>query len=647
MYPSRSVIIRFLVIAFLVGSSVGSAALGTTDVPALAEEPVRQALQTVTPSAVQVTLSAAQATTSWDGRLSEPEPFELPLLYLNQQRRATAMWERTLTVQLSGIVGGRSVEIEIVSRHENPVTQKPHRESLRFLLPNRPCNVSAPCTVRWVLDAATTPSDFYRLTLRDDSGSLLWENPDPERPDFVALDTWEIGIEDYAVRVTYGVLFPFARGVGSFDDRLAPDAVHAFIAEQFGPIIVETWMTQFETWGFGPVHPDWDADQVVQVFFTSLPYALYDGSGTYTVSTYADGSPYPERRIWLLSNQKILERYDSLANGFRIVFAHEFFHLVQWNVSLLAGCPTKKWRNVFIEAQATFASSAQYPELELSQDHLASAKSQYSATAQRFLERRLKTSYATLEAEATDVYDAALYWRFLYEQYGGMDVVRAALEEAACWPVDDLPASLDEVMDAALSRVDGAMGPLRPAQDELFEESMVAFAQANYALRLENGRCTAGGLRGCEGKYYDPHSMYATPLPEARLRYRGTALAYDGSIPASYGSDLIEMSLAPDLHRSSVTITFYSKGGRFGVYAWKLYEDGNGPRDPARGKTGVWALTPHPEALPGDCSTVCHYAIPHLDAAQYDRLALIVVRLDAHEEEDPAGAYQLIVGAVQ
>ncbi len=66
---------------------------------------------------------------------------------------------------------------------------------------------------------------------------MLWENPDAERPDFVVLDTWEIGIEDYAVRITYAVLFPFARGAKQLDHRLAPDAVHAFVDGECFPVL--------------------------------------------------------------------------------------------------------------------------------------------------------------------------------------------------------------------------------------------------------------------------------------------------------------------------------------------------------------------------------------------------------------------------
>jgi hypothetical protein len=636
MSQSRSVVIRFVILLLVLSAALSSVA-GTGQAGAAA--PVPQDDSATAPAAVQVALSAAQTTRSWDSRLGEPEPVELPLFHLGRQRQATPAAERTLTLHVSGLQGGQPVEIELVSRHQDPSTDAHHRQAERVVLPNRPCSASDPCTVQWTLDATAALSDFYRLVLYDGEGNLLWENPDPERPDLVALDTWEVDLDDHTVRIYYAVLFPFARGEKNLDDRLPPNGVHDFIANQFEPNDVETWKTQFHTWGFAPIYPAWDPDNVVEIFFTSPPFALFDGIDNYTVSMYADGTPYPERRIWLSANAKSLERYDSLENGLKVIFSHEFFHLVQWNVRLGSGCTVPKWKNVFIEAQATFAPSAQYPEIEMSREHLVSTRSQHSAAAQRFLERRLKTSYATIEAEeAGVVYDVALYWRFLYEQFGDLGVLRVALEEMACRPVDDVPSVLDEVMDAALARLQGPFSN--------FEQSMVAFAQANYALRLENGRCTAEDVRVCQGRYYDPHGMYTIPLAEAALSHRESTSTYDGAIPVSFGTDLIDVRLSPDLDGHPLAITFRSTGANFGVKVRKLYADGE-PRDPARGKTGVWALTPQPEAMVGECSAECHYLIPRLNLEQYDRLALIIVRLDVDEVLDPAGVYHLVVDSAQ
>ena len=103
-----------------------------------------------------------------------------------------------------------------------------------------------------------------------------------------------------------------------------------------------------------------------------------------------------------------------------------------------------------------------------------------------------------------------------------------------------------------------------------FHDSLIAFARANYALRLEDGRCTAADLDGCRGHYYDPHNMYTEPSPEAELDYNGSPLTYDGSIPASFGMDFVEVGLNRGLNGQPVTITFQSEGARFNVEIWKL-----------------------------------------------------------------------------
>jgi len=73
--------------------------------------------------------------------------------------------------------------------------------------------------------------------------------------------------------------------------------------------------------------------------------------------------------------------------------------------------------------------------------------------------------------------------------------------------------------------------------------------------------------------------------------------------------------------------------------------DPAGPRNPMRGQTGVHAVTPRPEPFAANGSAEYTYTLSHLDLARYDRLALIVVRLDADQESDSRGAYTLTVGA--
>jgi hypothetical protein len=583
-------------------------------------------VETTAETEVQVRLSAAHRTISYDVRDSGCPKFDLPLLYLHRERTGATEGDRTLTISLSGLSGGTAVEVEVISRHDDITTGNRREESRRFTLPGHPCTSDNPCMVQWTFDPATTLSDLYDLRVKDGDGRPLWQNPHPDRPDFVLLDTWDVRIDGYTARVTYATLFPFARGQNDLGNRLSPGAVTDFIERRFAALIVDTWNTQFHTWGFGPIHPDWDRDRVVEVIVTAPPFALFDGTGTYAALVGADGLPDPERRIWWFSSNNAFQGYDSLENGCKVTFSHEFFHLVQWNVLVSTGRPQSFWLYTFIEGQGKFAPSVQYPELEIHKDHLVVGDGSYASAANRFLTMRLNASYRQLEADRASKYDFALYWRFLYEQFGGMGVIRAALEEMAYHFDSDIVSSVESAMDAALARLDGPF--------HTFEESLIGFARANYGLRLGNGRCTMESGAECGGLYQDPDGRYADPPLEAKLNYIGSPISYDGAIPASYGMDFIEVTLNPFLQGQSLALTFQGQGAvvRFNVQIWRL---GPGAKP--------HAITLHPEAVPQNQGDDHVYVIPQLDTTTYDRLAVIVTRVDGEESSDPVGAYTVVV----
>jgi hypothetical protein len=493
-------------------------------------------------------------------------------------------------------------------------------------LPARACIPEDPCRLDWEFDPQTTFSDLYRLRVRIGPGELLWSNPDPERPDFALLDTWDVGVDEYTVRLYYATLFPYARDIERLDYRLPPEAVPGFIESQIVPMVLDTWHTQLNEWGFGqPLHPDWDADRVVQIIITNPPFALFDGSGTYTVFTDAQGRPYNERRIWWLSTHPAFGRYDSWENAHRVLFAHEFFHMAQWNVLLHSGRPTNYWLNTFIEAQAEFAVGVQYPELELGKSHLLAGSSAYGNSANLFLAERLNTSYRDLEANTISKYDLALYWRFLYEQYGDMAVIRVALDEMARNYQPDLLETMAPAMDATFKRLGG------PFQG--FEESLSGFSRANYALRLENGRCVEPDLANCRGRYYDPHNHYISPPLETELTFDGTPASHSGTIPASYGMDFLEVNLDAEARELPLVIRFQSDrtDARFQVQIWRL----------APGKLRPVAITLEPEIVSPDADGNVAHTISRHDIAECVCLALIITRLDSGEATDHVGRYAI------
>jgi hypothetical protein len=578
------------------------------------------------PTVLQVTPFATHSTISWDVRDPGRQKFDLPLLYLHRERQATTAAERTLIIQLAGLGAATEIQIEAVALHQDVSTGASHTETTNFTTPGRPCTAAEPCTVEWTFNA-TMPSDLYTLRLKDQAGMTLWESR--ERPAFVALDTWEVELGAYTARVYYATLFPFARGQNDLENRLSPHQVTDFVEDTFLPIIRETWQTQFVEWGFGDTaHPDWDSDDVIEIIITDPPYALFDGTGTYSRLTGEDGQLYPERRIWWYAANNSFQAYDSLENAYKTVFAHEFFHLMQWNVLLFAGQasaerPADLWMS-WIEGQGRFAPTVQYPELEMSHEHLVLENSAYAGGANRFLALHLNTSYSTLEGDRANKYDSALYWRFLYEQYGDLDIIRAALEEMVSHYGPDTVGGMKEAMDAALARVDGPF--------HSFDESLVAFAQATYALRLENGRAISPRGAADWGVFSDPDAMYVAPPLEAELAYMGTPVSYTGAVPTGYGMDLLEVKLDRTLEGQPLAVRFEGQGttARFSVQIWLLGPGYARPR----------AVTPQPESVARNGDGAHVYVIPGTDA-RFDRLALIITRVDPHETTDPVGEYQL------
>ncbi len=620
MHQSRSAVfgpLWIIALALTISGCVATAA---------AQEPVQMGAS----AGLQVTLSAPHSTISWDVRDPARQKFELPLLHLHRERQATAAAERTLTLQLVGLGAATEIQLEAVSQHVNVSTGVSHRETESFFS-DRPCIAEDPCTVEWTFDA-TMPSDLYTLRVKDQAGVTLWESR--ERPAFVALDTWDVELGEYTARVYYATLFPFARGENDLDNRLSPHQVTGFVEQAFLPIIRETWQTQFVAWGFGDaVHPDWDSDNVIEIVITDPPYALLDGTGTYSRFTDDDGQLYPERRIWWFAANNSFQAYDTLENAYKAVFAHEFFHLMQWNVLLSAGeasageastgRPTNLWIS-WIEGHGRFAATVQYPELEMSQEHLAVENSAYASGANRFLSLHLNTSYSSLEADRGNKYDSALYWRFLYEQYDDMDLIRTALEEMVHHFGPDTVRGMKEAMDAALARVDGPF--------HSFEESLVAFAQATYALRLENGRLMTSHDAGDWAFFADPDQVYVEPPLEAELAFTDVPLSYTGAVPTAYGMDFVEVELGHSSRGQPLTVRFQGQGAtaRFSVQIWPLGPGYARPR----------ALTAQPETVPQSGDGAHVYVIPRVDP-QFDRLALIITRVDPHETTDPLGEYQL------
>jgi hypothetical protein len=256
-------------------------------------------------------------------------------------------------------------------------------------------------------------------------------------------------------------------------------------------------------------------------------------------------------------------------------------------------------------------------------------------------------------------YRTAIYWRFLYEQCGGMGngtedpgaamrVVREALEvlysEAVADPgsSSDLVGNLPAVMDQVLK---GRGAPLCPF--ETFRESIQQFARAIYALRLEGGRCTAPGTpAGCG--FYDPNGLYFDP-PVSTLTYSGKRVTfaaedqpYPRGIKSSFGIDFVDVVLDPGTQRQALTIEVSGAPGgsaEFSVEIWKLMDSGI-PDGSSKGMLRVVGPPQRTREATGGRSLL---TISGIDTGAYNRLGLIITRLDSEEDSDPVGVYTIVL----
>jgi hypothetical protein len=195
-------------------------------------------------------------------------------------------------------------------------------------------------------------------------------------------------------------------------------------------------------------------------------------------------------------------------------------------------------------------------------------------------------------------------------------------------------------MDHVLSSSQAAGCPFRT-----YADSLVHFARAIYRLRLEGGRCVAPGAQaGCG--FYDPNNLYSEPAIQP-ISYSGAELVisagdqpHPAGIRSSFGMDFIEIILGAGIDGQSLTVTFYPDvmgEAEFQIQVIQLYSQDDG---------GFSSQKLHqisePEFLVQD-SSPGSLTIPAIDLAAYDRLGLIITRLDAREHLDPVGAYRLVV----
>jgi hypothetical protein len=448
--------------------------------------------------------------------------------------------------------------------------------------------------------------------------------------------------------VYYCDMFPFQRSLDDPATRLPRVEVTDYVGTELVPRMVEAYRTQSDEWGF-PWYDEWTSYRPEEP--ERLTVALVDGQTWFHGRAPTRGHSGISIRVTEGDNAA----YDTLTDGLMANFHHELFHNLQRNIHLHSGGSgvvdggEDAWQ-FYSEGTAVLASAVGQPRGQFSQSLRAnSSVGNYMGYANNFVALSggggspdLNTSYGKIYP-----YRAAIYWRFLYEQCGGMvdgakdqaagmGVIRRALTALYSGDIVDIDSSTDlvgtlpEVMDRALA---GSSCPF-----QTYSESLTAFARALYGLRMEGGRCAEPGRpAGCG--FYDPNGQYQVPSVR-EVAFAGESQALQDEIGSSFGIDLIDVLLDPAVDGQPLALEFRAAPGseaEFSVQLVGLVDSIEGAR-PQRvpGEDRAWEFQARTRAG-GRLSCV----IPAARAA--NRLGLIVTRLDTQEASDPVGEYTILL----
>jgi hypothetical protein len=495
-----------------------------------------------------VTLRAASgATVSFQTQNGEtedgvaPQRLNLPHLVLTRNGALTDPVERTLIVEVVGIevpAAGATVTLEVETQHGSPDKGRGLKESIPVWRQSQVLAHGSGAarftlqfgeTVTWGVDRVSTPTDYFRtritvmdaaqpqaepLHVWDEEVAFLmesqWIAPLPEVPEESP------GAAPDELVVYYCDMFPFWKSIANPSSWLPRVEVPGYVGTELVPALVEAFRVQSQEWGF-VWHDAWtgyrlgDDAERLSLALTTLDTWFHGQApvrATSAISIRVTGGDNAD--------------YDTLTDGIVSSFHHELFHNLQRNINLHQGGDGNvagqygAW-NVFAEGTAVFASSVGQTAVQFAPSPEERA---YVYRANRFLSQVGRGQGASdLDWAAHNPYDAAIYWRFLYEQCGGMQggvedpsagmhIIRRTLQSLYSEEGADISASGDlahgmpKIMDQALQ---GSTCPF-----QTYAESLEAFAGAIDAFRLDGGRCLQPGLPdGCG--LYDPAGLYVAP----------------------------------------------------------------------------------------------------------------------------------------
>ena len=647
--------------------------------------------------APSVTLRAASGATiefaTQNGRTIHnvpPRVLDLPHLVLTRNGTLTAPDERTLVVTVGDLVvppGGVTVTLTVETYHNVPGPGGDSggrimvwRESREVTNPSDSTQKGRMIlfqhefteTVMVGADPIATPTDYFQTQVAvleagtSGSGPSYIVSQDPgflmERQHVAPLQATARASEKAgpeALIVYYCDMFPFQRDTEDAGTLLHREEVPTYVETELVPAMLEAIRVQTEDWGFAWSEA-WTSYREGRDS-KRLSVALSEGETWYHGLAPKDGHAAIAIRVTGGPNAN----YGTLTDGLMSTFHHELFHNLQRSiVQELGGHEEVAGRDhaweFFSEGTAVLASSVGQPAVQFAETTDPRA---YLFRARRFVGGGGYAGDLNSSYEEMTPYHAAIYWRFLYEQCGGLEETRVGMNlihralavlyskeivdiapltggvppgASATDLVDQLPA----IMDAVLSGPEAASCPFRT-----YDDSLVHFSRAIYGLRLVGGRCIAPGVP-IDCGFYDPNELYYAP-PVSKLTYRGQELKfgaaeqpYPAGIRSSYGMDFVEVVLDEKASGQPLILRFKgdSEGGaEFSVQLWKLIDDGRG----TSWQPSVTAFSPAETLIQKTADGRLLYTIPKIDTGVYNRLGLIITRLDSQEDLDAGATYTL------
>jgi hypothetical protein len=438
-------------------------------------------------------------------------------------------------------------------------------------------------------------------------------------------------------------MIPYQSNLRDPETRVPRHDIENYLRRELIPAMLKAFQVQSDLWGL-PWYQEWSS------------YRPEDGPKTLSVALGEHGTWFhgaaPSLGLSMISirvDGSFIE-YESITDGIMSVFHHELFHNQQRNLSLHLGAQGNisgkegAWE-LISEGTAVLASLVAQPAVQMDSSTLPRS---YLKRANSFIgqdgvfDGGLNQNYRKIP------YHTTLYWRFLYEQCGGirrivedpsagMQPIRHVLETLYGGEIADINSSTSTVK-ALPSIIDVALYETPTCPFHSFEESLVRFARAIYLLRRAEGRCPSPHPYAHCG-FYDPGGLYSVPDAESYVLAEGHTNRIDGAIPFNFGLDLLELSLHPSMDGKSLKIIFESTSGPEYEYHLEIW----GRPDPAA-ETAAGKYQP---AFDGPILSERTYEghlvveIQKLNLQEMQGLDLVITRVDTNDSTAIAGRYSI------